>query len=209
MALPIKKSAQFRDDDTQTSKGIYDYVYSSERPELFYKGSEKHCTGPNDYIGIRKDSSFTAVEPELGVLLDSRKNILGFMVSNDVSAWDIERENPLYLPQSKIFLGCCSIGPLILMNSPDSDPYSFSIQCDINRDGLTIFSGKTNVNRMKRRIDELIDWLFYANPVSDGAILLTGTGIIQTEDAALQEGDTVEITIPEIGTLRNIAKLVG
>jgi len=206
--VTYKKSAEFRDNDTQTSKGIYDYVYSSNRPELFYKGNEKHCTGPNDYIGIRKDSSFTAVEPELAVVLDSKKNILGFMVSNDVSAWDIERENPLYLPQSKVFLGCCSIGPLILLASPGIDPYSFSIHCDIKRDGLKIFSGTTNLNQMKRSIDELIDWLFYANPVCDGAILLTGTGIIQTEDAALRQGDIVEITIPEIGTLKNSAKVV-
>ena len=206
--VTYKKSAEFRDDDTQTSKGIYDYVYSSNRPELFYKGNEKHCTGPNNYIGIRKDSSFTAVEPELAVVLDSKKQIVGFMASNDVSAWDIERENPLYLPQSKIFLGCCSIGPLILLASSEINPYSFSIQCDIKRNGLKIFSGTTDLNQMKRSINELIEWLFYANPVSDGAVLLTGTGIIQTEDAALREGDIVEITIPEIGTLKNFAKVV-
>ncbi len=207
--VTYKKSAEFRDEDTQTSSGIYDYVYFSERPELFFKGTETRCTGPNDFIGIRKDSKFTAVEPELGVLLTSSRKILGFMPSNDVSAWDIERENPLYLPQSKIFSGCCSLGPVLLTADDVPDPYALSIRCQIKRDDETIFAGETQLSMMKRKIEELIDWLFYANPIPDGTVLLTGTGIIQTEEAALQEGDTVEITIPQIGTLKNTARMVS
>ena len=207
--VTYKKSAEFRDGDTQTPAGIYDYVYFSDRPELFFKGTEARCTGPNDFIGIRKDSKFTAVEPELGVLLSSRRKILGFMVSNDVSAWDIERENPLFLPQSKIYTGCCSLGPVLLTADEVPDPYALSIRCEIRRGNQVIFSGDTRLSMMKRTIQELIDWLFYANPVPDGTVLLTGTGIIQTEAAALQEGDTVEITIPEIGTLTNEARIVS
>lgn len=207
--VTYKKSAEFRDEDTQTSTGIYDYVYFSERPELFFKGTETRCTGPNDFIGIRRDSKFTAVEPELGVLLSSNRTILGFMAANDVSAWDIERENPLYLPQSKIYSGCCSLGPVLLTADAVPDPYALSIRCEIKRDNALIFAGETQLSMMKRKIEELIDWLFYANPIPDGTVLLTGTGIIQTEEAALQEGDTVEITIPEIGTLKNKARKVS
>jgi len=207
--VTYKKSAEFRDGDTQAPAGIYDHVYFSDRPELFFKGTETRCTGPNDFIGIRKDSRFTAVEPELGVLLSSGRKILGFMVSNDVSAWDIERENPLYLPQSKIYTGCCSLGPVLLTPDEVPDPYALSIRCEIRRGTQVIFSGDTRLSMMKRTIQELIDWLFYANPIPDGTVLLTGTGIIQTEAAALQEGDTVEITIPEIGTLTNRARIVS
>src|SRR5206468_6096669 len=110
--VTYKKSAEFRDEDTQTSKGIYDHVYFAKRPELFFKGTSSRCTGPNDFIGLRIDSVFTAVEPELAVLIDTRKKVLGYLVANDVSAWDIERENPLYLPQSKVFKGCCALGPV-------------------------------------------------------------------------------------------------
>ena len=206
--VTYKRSAEFRDGDTQLSKGIYDSVYFATRPELFFKGRAGHCTGPNDMIGLRIDSQFTAVEPELAILINSRKKILGFLIANDVSAWDIERENPLYLPQSKIFRACCALGPVIVTRSAISDPYALGISCVINRSGKNIFSGKTSLGMMKRTIEELIDFLFRSNTVPSGTILLTGTGIIQTQDAALQEGDVIEITIPEIGTLRNIARQV-
>ncbi|MFN8008240.1 MAG: fumarylacetoacetate hydrolase family protein [Terriglobia bacterium] len=206
--VTYKRSAEFRDGDTQLSKGIYDSVYVAERPELFFKGRASHCTGPNDIIGIRRDSHFTAVEPELAVLINARKKVLGYLVANDVSAWDIERENPLYLPQSKIFRACCSLGPVILTKDALSDPNTLSISCVIERLGKTIFAGETTLGMMKRSIEELIDFLFRSNTVPSGTVLLTGTGIIQTEDAALKEGDTVAITIPEIGTLRNRAKRI-
>jgi 2-dehydro-3-deoxy-D-arabinonate dehydratase len=207
--VTYKKSAEFRDEDTQTSKGIYDYVYFAKRPELFFKGRAGHCTGTNDFIGLRSDSKFTAVEPELAVLIDGKKKVLGYMIANDVSAWDIERENPLYLPQSKIFRGCCALGPVLVTADDVPDPYKLKVSCTIRRGTDVLFSGETTVGMMKRRIEELIDFLFLANTVPDGTVLLTGTGIIQTEEAALQENDLVEITIPEIGTLRNLARRIG
>ncbi len=155
------------------------------------------------------DSKFTAVEPELAVLIDGKKKVLGYMVANDVSAWDIERENPLYLPQSKIFRGCCALGPVLVTADEVPDPYKLKVSCTIRRGAGLLFSGETTVGMMKRRIEELIDFLFLANTVPDGTVLLTGTGIIQTEEAALQENDVVEITIPEIGTLRNVARRIG
>jgi 2-dehydro-3-deoxy-D-arabinonate dehydratase len=207
--VTYKKSAEFRDDDTQTSKGIYDYVYFAKRPELFFKGTSSRCTGPNDFIGLRGDSIFTAVEPELAVLIDSRKKVLGYLVANDVSAWDIERENPLYLPQSKVFNGCCALGPVLVTADEIKDPYKLTVKCEIKRAGQVLFAGQTSLGAMKRKIEELIDFLFLANTIPTGSVLLTGTGIIQTEEAALHENDMVSITIPEIGTLRNVARKVS
>ncbi|MEW5976164.1 MAG: fumarylacetoacetate hydrolase family protein [Acidobacteriota bacterium] len=206
--VTYKKSAEFRDEDTQTSKGIYDYVYFARRPELFYKGGASRCTGPNDFIGLRRDSQFTAVEPELAVVVSPSRKVLGYTVANDVSAWDIERENPLYLPQSKIFKGCCSLGPMLVTADEITDPYALKITCEIQRDKTVLFSGETSLGTMKRTIDELIGFLFYANPIPAGTVLLTGTGIIQTEEAALREGDVVRIGVPGIGTLTNVAKPV-
>ena len=207
--VTYKKSAEFRDEDTQTSKGIYDYVYFAKRPELFFKGTSSRCTGPNDFIGLRSDSVFTAVEPELAVVVDARKKVLGYLVANDVSAWDIERENPLYLPQSKVFKGCCALGPVLVTADEIKDPYALTIRCEIQRAGQTLFSGQTSLGTMKRKIEELIDFLFLANTIPSGTVLLTGTGIIQTEEAALHENDVVSITIPEIGTLVNVARKVS
>ncbi len=207
--VTYKKSAEFRDEDTQTSKGIYDHVYFAERPELFFKGRAAHCTGTNDFIGLRSDSKFTAVEPELAVLIDAKRKVLGYMVANDVSAWDIERENPLYLPQSKIFRGCCALGPVLVTADEITDPYALKVSCIIRRGDRVLFSGETTVGMMKRRIEELVGFLFRANAVATGTVLLTGTGIIQTEEAALAEGDVVEIAVPEIGTLRNVALRVS
>lgn len=206
--VTYKKSAEFRDGEIQTSKGIYDYVYSARRPELFFKGTGSRCTGTHDFIGLRCDSTFTAIEPELAVLINSRKKILGYMVANDVSAWDIERENPLYLPQSKVFRGCCALGPVLVTADEIPNPYELTIHCQILRQGQSIFSGETSVGMMKRKIEDLIDFLFLANIVPTGTVLLTGTGIIQTEEAALREGDIVEISISEIGTLTNVVRRV-
>jgi len=207
--VTYKRSAEFRDEDTQSSKGIYDYVYFAKRPELFFKGTASRCTGTNDFIGVRTDSSFTAVEPELAIVVNSKKQILGYMIANDVSAWDIERENPLYLPQSKIFRGCCALGPVLVTADEIENPYALSIRCEIKRQGKVLFAGETSLGTMKRRIDELIDYLFFANVVPSGTVLLTGTGIIQTEDTALLDNDVVEITIPEIGQLINVARRIS
>ncbi len=206
--VTYKKSAEFRDGDIQSSKGIYDSVYSARRPELFFKGTAPRCTGTHDFIGMRCDSVFTAVEPELAVLVNCRKKVLGYMVGNDVSAWDIERENPLYLPQSKVFKGCCALGPLLVSADEIPNPYDLTIHCQILRQGQIIFSGETSIGMMRRKIEDLIDFLFLANHVPTGTVVLTGTGIIQTEEAALQEGDIVEIGISEIGTLTNTVRRV-
>jgi 2-dehydro-3-deoxy-D-arabinonate dehydratase len=202
-------SASFRDAEHGTREGMYAHVYRSDRPEIFFKGTARVCVGPGQPIGLRSDSKFTAPEPELAVILGARGRILGFTLANDVSAWDIERENPLYLPQSKVYTGCCALGPVILTADELADPYHLQMTCAIVRNGDTRFEGSVSTARLHRKLETLIEYLLRANPVPAGSVLLTGTGIIVTENAALGAGDTVSIQVPEIGVLSNPAMLVA
>ena len=202
-------SAEFRDGELGSREGMYAYVHDVEhRPELFEKGGARVCVGPGERIGIRKDSRFTAPEPELAVVLNSRGEIQGFTLANDVSAWDIERENALYLPQSKIFDACCALGPIIVTPDEIADPYDLMMSCSIARDGATIFSGSCSTAKLRRKFEEIISYLLRGNSVPTGTVLLTGTGIIVTEEAALKPGDVTTIRLDAIGELANPAALV-
>jgi 2-dehydro-3-deoxy-D-arabinonate dehydratase len=203
-----KQSSEFRDAEHGTREGFYAYVYREPRPEIFFKGTARVCVGPDAKIGLRSDAKFTAPEPELALILGSAGRILGYTLANDVSAWDIERENPLYLPQSKVFTGCCSLGPVILTADEIADPYALQMTCTIERNGSVIFSGSVNTSQLNRKFETLTEYLLRANPVPGGSVMLTGTGIIVTEESALAPGDVVTIEIPEIGTLRNTAAVV-
>jgi 2-dehydro-3-deoxy-D-arabinonate dehydratase len=198
-----ESSASFRDTEHGTREGFYAYVYREPRPEIFFKGTARVCVGPGQPIGIRQDSRFTAPEPELAVLLGSNGVVAGYTLANDVSAWDIERENPLYLPQSKIYTGSCALGPVIVTADELRDPYSLQMSCTIQRSEQTIFSGQVSTSSLHRKIETLLEYLLRANPVPAGSILLTGTGIIVTEESALAPGDVVTIRVPEIGELSN------
>src|SRR5215471_8238197 len=134
-------SASFRDAEHGTREGMYAYVYKEARPEVFFKGTARVCVGPNKNIGIRSDSKFTAPEPELAVVLGTGGAILGYTLANDVSAWDIERENALYLPQSKVYNCCCALGPVIVTADELKDPYNLTLTCSIERAGRKIFEG--------------------------------------------------------------------
>lgn len=201
-------SASFRDSQHGEREGIYAYVFRQPRPEIFFKGTARVCVGPGQAIGIRSDSRFTAPEPELALVLGDQGEILGYTLANDVSAWDIERENPLYLPQSKVYSGCCALGPLIVTPDQLSDPYALVIRCRIQRGEAVIFEGSVSTSALARRFDELISYLRRANRVPCGSVLLTGTGIIVPEEAALQPGDLVSIEADGIGALVNVAKVV-
>lgn len=201
-------SASFRDSEHGSREGMYAYVYKSPRPEIFFKGTARVCVGPGQAIGIREDSRFTAPEPELALILGSKGNILGYTLANDVSAWDIERENALYLPQSKVYTACCALGPVIVTADDLTDPYSLEMTCTITRDGEQRFSGGVSTSKLNRKFESLIEYLLRANHVPAGTVLLTGTGIIVPEDAALAPGDVVTISIPEIGELSNRAAVV-
>lgn len=201
-------SAAFRDAEHGTREGMYAYVYREARPEVFFKGTSRVCVGPNKNIGIRSDSHFTAPEPELAVILGPRGQIVGFTLANDVSAWDIERENALYLPQSKVYNCCCALGPVIVTADELKDPYNLTLTCTIQRGGKALFEGSVSTSRLHRKLETLVEYLLRANNVPAGSVLLTGTGIIVKEDAALAPGDVVSISAPEIGTLTNTAAIV-
>lgn len=201
-------SASFRDAEHGTREGMYAHVYRESRPEIFFKGTARVCVATGQSIGIRPDSKFTAAEPELAVVLGSRGRIAGYTLANDVSAWDIERENALYLPQSKIFDGCCALGPVMVTADEMPDPYHLEMTCTITRDGQERFSGTISTERLHRRIETLVEYLLRANRVPAGSVVLTGTGIIVPQEGALEPGDVVTIRIPEIGELVNRAARV-
>lgn len=203
-----ESSATFRDAEHGTREGFYAHVYRAPRPEIFFKGTARECVGPGQNIGIRSDSKFTAPEPELAVVLGSKGRVVGYTLANDVSAWDIERENPLYLPQSKMYACSCAIGPFMVTTDELTDPYNVAITCAITRDGATLFSGETSTAKLNRKIETMIEYLLRSNPVPAGSVLLTGTGIIVTEEAALAAGDIVSIASPQIGELSNPTVLV-
>jgi len=203
-----EQSASFRDGEHGTVAGMYAHVYREARPEIFFKGTARVCVGPGKPIGIRADSKFTAPEPELALVLGSKGKILGYTLANDVSAWDIERENPLYLPQSKSYSASCALGPVIVTADELVNPYQLEMTCSIMRGGEVRFSGSTSTARLHRKFETLVEYLLRANPVPAGSVLLTGTGIIVTQEAALEPGDIVSIQVPEIGELANPAAIV-
>jgi len=204
-----ERSASFRDSEHGTREGMYAYVYQQPRPEVFFKGTPRVCVGPGQPIGIRADSRFTAPEPELALVLGAKGDIVGYTLANDVSAWDIERENPLYLPQSKIYSACCALGPVMITADELPDPYNLEMTCTITRDGREIFAGSVSTSKLHRKFETLIEYLRRANHTPAGTVLLTGTGIIVPEAAALAPGDVVSVRIPEIGELTNHAQIVG
>ena len=202
-------SAAFRDAELGTREGMYAYVHNTNhRPELFEKGGVRVCVGFGEAIGIRKDSKFTAPEPELALIVDSGGTIHGYTLANDVSAWDIERENALYLPQSKIFDACCALGPVVVTADEISNPYDLMIRCSIMRDGRQTFSGSCSTSKLRRKFEQLVEYLLRSNSVPTPVALLTGTGIIVTEEAALRPGDVTIIEMTEIGSLSNPARIV-
>jgi len=201
-------SASFRDGEQGTRDGMYAQVYRDPRPEIFFKGTSRVCVGPNQHVGIRADSKFTAPEPELALVLGKDGTILGYTLANDVSAWDIERENPLYLPQSKTFNACCSLGPFLITPEAIEDPYSLEMTCTVTRGAVTRFTGHTSIKRLNRKFETMVEYLLRSNSVPTASVLLTGTGIIVTEEAALAAGDIITIDVPGIGVLSNPTVIV-
>jgi 2-dehydro-3-deoxy-D-arabinonate dehydratase len=196
-------SATFRDAEHGTREGMYAHVYRDARPEVFLKGTTRHCVGTGEAIGMRPDSRFTAPEPELAIVLGPGHSIFGFTLANDVSAWDIERDNALYLVQSKVYDRCCALGPVIVAAADIPDPYKLQMTCTVTRSGKVLFHGEINTAKLHRRLETLVEYLTRANNVPTGTVLMTGTGIIVPQDAALAPGDLVTISVPEIGDLTN------
>jgi len=184
---------------------FYDKVYDADRPELFLKSTGSRTVGPGDRVGLRSDSSWQVPEAELGLVLDRSGSIIGYTAGNDMSCRDIEGENPLYLPQAKIWRNSCSIGPCVRLAETLPDPYRLGIACRIYRDGVKAVEETANTAQLKRRLEELVAYLKRDNPLFDGTVLLTGTCLVPPNQFTLQSGDRIEIEIEGIGTLVNVA----
>ncbi len=199
--VTYERSRAARMDESQVAD-VYELVYKAERPELFLKDAAgRRTVGPGDTIAVRTDATWTVPEPELAVVIGCDGPV-AVTVANDVSARDIEGANPLYLPQAKIYGRACALGPALLV--PESWDAHYDIQCRIvDSDGLEVFVEETSTDRMRRSIDELVDYMLRDNPVPAGSVLLTGTGLVPQDDVTLKQGYTVEIRIPGIGLLRN------
>jgi len=181
---------------------FYDRVYSAARPELFFKSTPSRVAGPNEKVAIRSDASWSVPEPELALLVSPRGKILGYTIGNDMSSRDIEGENPLYLPQAKIYARSCALGPAILVTSAPL-PSATAIRLEIRRERRTVFEGATTLASLKREPASLIRYLYRDNVFPDGCFLLTGTGIVPPESFTLNHGDDIRITIDGIGALVN------
>jgi 2-dehydro-3-deoxy-D-arabinonate dehydratase len=196
------RSARMAEAKDAGGGDFYDRVYTAKRPELFFKSSPEHVAGPGQHVHIRRDAKWSVPEPELTVLLDARGRIVGYTVGNDMSSRDIEGENPLYLPQAKVYDRSCALGPCILVAS-EPLPATTPIRIEIARGGSTVFSGSTNLAELKRPIPELAQYLFRENSFPHGVFLMTGTGIVPPDEFSLAAGDRIRITIDPIGTLEN------
>jgi len=191
-----------------TTVGIYDKVYDAARPEVFFKATASRCVGPNAAVGVRGDSRWTVPEPELAVVLDGRGAAVGYTLGNDMSARDIEGENPLYLPQAKIYRACCALGPAVLIPVEPGDP-RLMLWCRIERTGREVFRAEISTARLHRPIADLVACLRRANEIPAMTVLLTGTGIVPPDEFACEAGDLIEIGAEEIGVLRNRAVRVA
>jgi 2-dehydro-3-deoxy-D-arabinonate dehydratase len=200
--VTYKRSKTARMEESQSAATLYDRVYASDRPELFFKATPHRVSGPNEPLRIRRDSEWNVPEPELTLVLNSRLKLVGLTVGNDMSSRDIEGENPLYLPQAKLYDACCGLGPWITLVEAAAPP-QLGIRLSVRRGGGVVFEGSTSTAQMARSLDELIGWLGRDNSFPDGVFLLTGTGIVPDNSFTLHPADIVEITIDSLGTLTN------
>lgn len=201
--VTYRRSKQARMDESDSAARFYDMVYEAPRPELFYKANARRVSGPNAPVRIRSDSKWNVPEPELALVLNSRLNLVGYTIGNDMSSRDIEGENPLYLPQAKVYYQCCGLGPCVTLASAMPPIGEVDIRMTITRSDIEVFAGETNLRQMARTFEELIDYLGRDNTFPHGVILLTGTGIVPPNDFTLRKNDRVEISIDGIGTLVN------
>ena len=198
------RSRSARMDESKAAGGgdFYDRVYSAERPELFFKSTPHRVSGPGQTVRIRKDSRWNVPEPELTLVVSPGGRIIGYTIGNDMSSRDIEGENPLYLPQAKVYDGSCALGPCVLVTE-ESLPATTEIVLEITRGDQSVFAGRTSLQALKRTPQSLVEFLYRDNTFPVGCFLLTGTGIVPPDSFTLERGDEIRITIEPIGTLVN------
>ena len=195
------RTARMEESKEAGGGSFYDRVYEAERPELFFKATGRRVVGPGSPVRIRSDAKWSVPEPELTLLVNPAGAIVGCTIGNDMSSRDIEGENPLYLPQAKVYDGSCALGPCVLLTSEPSRAATISVE--ILRSGKKVFAESTKLTELKREPKELVSFLYRDNTFPQGAFLMTGTGIIPDDHFTLQHGDVIRIAIDGIGVLEN------
>lgn len=206
--VTYQRSEEAREAESGRSN-IYSKVYRAHRPELFFKALGQNVVGPGEPVGIRFDAQWSVPEPELVVVVNSRLEVVGFSAGNDMCSRDIEGENPLYLPQAKIYDRSCAIGPRIWLQPGASQWPALAIQLIIRRNDTTIFEGTTSLQRIHRTLPDLVEFLGRCKSFPTGAFLLTGTGIVPPDDFTLQAGDQITVAIDQVGELCNPVQVIN
>ena len=189
--------------EESSQRDVYDRVYDADRPELFLKATPNRVSGPGEAIAIRGDSGWDVPEPELAILVNAHGELVGYTIGNDVSSRSIEGENPLYLPQAKVYSRCAALGPVVVTVDELPDVSNLEIQLTIRRDGTQLFQDSTATSQLHRSLSDLMEYLLRDNEFPAGVFLMTGTGIVPPSEFTLQDGDEVTIRIEGIGSLVN------
>lgn len=197
------RSKTARMEESDFSASAYDRVYDADRPEIFFKSLAEKVVGTGDSVGIRADARWNVPEPELALMINTQGSVVGCAVGNDMSSRDIEGENLLYLPQAKTYDRSCALGPWVALETDEATIRRWTIAIDIERAGVSVFTGQTRIDQIKRRFDELVGWLLRSQRFPHGAVLLTGTGVVPDESFTLEPGDRVTIRLDGVGTLVN------
>lgn len=202
------RSKKARMEESDFSATAYDRVYEAPRPEIFFKSLAEKVVGPAGNVGIRQDARWNVPEPELALVFNPARQLTGFTIGNDMSSRDIEGENLLYLPQAKTYKRSCSLGPVVVLGASETEVRTWSIGVQISRGGAIVFQGETSIGQIKRTFAELSDYLHRSQDFPNGAVLLTGTGVVPGDDFTLAAGDTISIQVSGIGTLTNTVEVV-
>jgi len=200
--VTYKRSSDARQEESVVAD-VYARVYDAVRPELFFKSAAWRVVATTELIGVRPDSEISVPEPELALVINAARETIGYTICNDVSSRSIEGENPLYLPQAKVYTGSCALGPTIRPSWEIADPYALAITVHVKRDGNAVWEGETSTSLVHRRFDDMVEHLYRNYTFPDGAVLTTGTGLVPDITFNLRPGDTVEVAIDGIGTLVN------
>lgn len=202
------RSKKARMEESDFSATAYDRVYEAPRPEIFFKSLAEKVVGPAGNVGIREDARWNVPEPELALVFNPSRQLTGFTIGNDMSSRDIEGENLLYLPQAKTYRKSCALGPVVVLGASESEVRTWTIGVQISRSGSVVFRGETSIGQIKRTFAELSDYLHRSQEFPNGAVLLTGTGVVPGDDFTLAAGDTISIQVSGIGTLTNTVEVV-